>query len=212
MKGLWGWYFTLDLRRRGRLLLSLSIVLGCLAAWAVHTRLREMERQLGVRVEVIVASADIPANAEIQAEMLTWREVPLRYVLAGMVPATDQVDLVGGRAAVPIGQGQPVTRTLVVHPVSDLSLRSYTLTGSATVILGALEAGDRVDILAVYRAETGERSEIVMRDIQVVEVQADGKPAATLAVTQAQAEQLAWLENFGKQLRLLRRSQAGMGE
>lgn len=200
-------YQNLDLRRRGRMLLGLAVVLGTLTGWIANARTRELENQLGGRTLVLIAAQDIAPHTVIQREMLSLREIPLRYRMSGMIPLSQQESVVGWVTLVGVKAGDLVTENMLArHPQGDPDRRTYTLAASPKIVFGDLAQGDRVDVLAVYRADNQDRSEIAVRDIPVLSAAQVGRQAqVTLLVTAEQAERLAWFENFGQQVRLLRR-------
>jgi len=209
VKGIFRQLQLMDLRQRGRILVLFSLALGLGAGLLAHSQMQSLEAQLGSRADVLVAKRDITAETVIEPDLFTTKSVPLRFRLSGMVSDMDRPMLTGRVALVPIKAGHVVTSAMFAarRGVSDSNQRVYTLTASSTVIIGAIELGDQVDVLAVYEDRTTrtEVAEISLEGIKVLSVSQPGRPpTVSLSLTPEQAQRLAWYESFGKQIRLLR--------
>ena len=206
LRGLGHWYHAMDLRRRGRILLAASVLCGICAAWLVNRQITSLEQALGTTVPVLIAKEDIMTDKVLTEAMVTFREIPLRFVMPGMIPATDLKDVMSAKAIVTVKQGEIITQNSFETRTSDGTPRTYLMESSANVVFGGLQQGDRVDILVAYHADDTDRAEILLRDIPVLGVSVtDQHQDVTLSLSVAQAEKLAWYENYGKQIRLLKR-------
>jgi Flp pilus assembly protein CpaB len=204
------WFQGMNLRRRGGLLLSMAVVLGVATTVLISRYLATLEGQFGVQVMVLTAQTDIPAAQPIRDEMLTAKPVPARYLLPGMIRQGEKGRLLGRQLVSAVRSGQLVAESLLSPTTEvDTTPRAFSLLSSGRVIFDDLRAGDRVDVLAVYKLGSQEKVETVMRNLSVLGMKStEGRSTTmvTLSLTPTQSERLAWFENFGSQIRLLKRS------
>lgn len=199
-------YQNMDLRRRGQWLLASSLLLGCLTAWVVVEQVSAARQALGQFETVLVAAREIPSQTLIDRSMLESRPMPARYLLPGMLPKgmADQVE--GAVTVVPIQAGSPIIRSMLRESsAQDPDKRTYTLAASRQVVFAGLRQGDRVDVLAVFEHEKQGGTNFIIRDVEIVAAWENARVAhVTLSLTPDDAMLLAYYENFGRQLRLLR--------
>lgn len=194
-------------RRRAALLLGLALVLGGLAASDVSRREAALRTQLGPDVEVLVAARPLAAGRRLTAADLSVRRMPERFAPPGG-PVVPEL-LTGRRTAVPVDQGGPVTPLLLEQPepAGGLGVRKGERAAEVTAAAapGTVVAGSHVDVL-VTRERQGTR--LALQDVEVLGVRPapEGKLAATLRVTPAQAVFLADAGAFAREIRLLGRA------
>lgn len=200
-------YQTLDLRRRGRWMLVASILLGTLAGWAVTEQMDQLRRVHGTTVEVLVASRPITAQTVVTKEMLTSRAVPQRYVMKGMIAETERNQVVGSSVLISLPKDALLTADMLRSPTAqDSSTRPYMLSTSRQVVFWGLKQGDLVDVMAIYEADNDGKTALIAEAVPVLSAWEENRVGyISLAVSPNQAQMLAYFENFGKQLRILRR-------
>jgi pilus assembly protein CpaB len=214
-------------RRRGLLLLSVSLASGGLAASEVHERERSAARRLGPEVDVLVAARDLRAGARVGREALALRRVPARFVPPRALGSFAGV--VGARLAVPVRAGSYLEAGLF-RGTEDGSggggvapgRRAVTVEVAGGSALAGLAAGARVDVLvstetgaggghtvmALAGAEllgVGEAAGQAYGDGDGTEAPAGPTALATLRVTLRQAIYLTAADNFAQEIRLLAR-------
>jgi Flp pilus assembly protein CpaB len=193
----------------GQLLIATSLVLAALTAFSLQRYVASVEAQNGIIVKVLVAAEEIPPRTVLTEQMLDFRHGPLQAMLSGMVPADRTAELIGQTLLVGARKGDVITRAMTgAAQTTDPNLRAYPLYQSERVILPAdLAAGDTVDLLASFKDQNGKPvSKVVLTGLRVLHAQQqDRNYQVVLAVSAGDAETLAWHENFGQQLRLLRR-------
>lgn len=205
--------------RSAILLVVASVMLGLLSAGTALARLRRLEAQLGEEVPVVVAGAPIPAGEVIAPSALRVVGVARRYVFASSFQ--DPARVAGSVARVPLQPGEPVLASMLA-PADGLAAdqRVYTLAaGERVVVEPDIVPGDRVDVLGVYERGDRRLAEVLLQGAQVVRVQGaeggEGTPAAgggppsgwvriALRVSLEDTRVLAWVENFGQQIRVVR--------
>ena len=222
-------------RRRAFLMLALALACGGLAASEVGGRVRDVERQVGAPVPVVVAARDLAADAKLKRADLRLRQVPERYAARDSLSAPEQA--VGARIAVPLASGTQLTESQLAAG-SGTPARTgrdpgalrrgeraveVAVTGGAA--LGeAPGPGARVDVLVSTESREGPgRSFLALEDVELLalragggdgaaaparEDQPGGAPAtalATLRVTLRQAVYLTAAQNFAREVRLLSR-------
>jgi pilus assembly protein CpaB len=205
-------------RRRAFLLLGLAIVLGALAAANVSRREAAVEAQLGPLTPVVVARHALRAGHVLALTDLASRLVPGRYAPPG--GGAFAAALAGGRLAVPVPSGAPVTAALLVeHPASPAAAVArgqravdIVATGSAQAVVG----GARVDVLVTTeRRDRGPGiTRLALQDVAVLAAHAlpptdearQPRVLATLRVSAADAVYIAAAQSFAADIRLLARA------
>lgn len=216
-------------------MLALALACGGLAASEVGGRVREVERQVGAPVPVVVAARDLPADTKLKRADLHLRQVPERYAAPDSL--SDPGQATGVRIAVPIASGTQLSESQL-GGASDTPARGgrargtlrrgeraveVAVTGGAA-LADAAGPGARVDVLVSTESRDGPgRSFLALEDVELLalragaeggapaparEDQPDGAPAtalATLRVTLRQAVYLTAAQNFAREVRLLSR-------
>lgn len=190
-------------------------------------------------VPVVVARKAIPAHTKLTPDMLAVRQVVKELSLPG---AFGSVAAAAGKVTVsPLAEGEPVLKAAFepARAAGGLAaqipagLRALTLAvNEVSGVAGRLEAGDRVDAIAVFDKEvTGvDQAMLLLENLAVLALgkgvpggsgAGGGQPAAkgvspgytsvTLAVTPQQAVLVAQATKRG-QLQLVLRPASGAGE
>ena len=201
-------------RRRGALLIGLALVLGVLAASDVGRREAALARELAPLVDVVVATADLPAGKPVPAARLDVRRLPARWAPVGAAGSVGEV--AGATLAVDVPAGGYVTAADLAapEPAAGAGVRpgeravEVVAAGSPELVV----PGARVDVL-VTRDGAGTR--LALQDVEVLAAaaapQADGAAAAgahvaaTLRTTARQAVYLTAAQATGE-VRLLPRA------
>ena len=227
-------------RRRAFLMIALALACGGLAASEVGGRVREVERQVGAPVPVVVAARDLPADEKLKRGDLDVLQVPERFAAPDSL--SDREQAAGARAAVPIASGTQLTASQLGRGGSPArggrdpgGLRrgeravEVAVTGGAA--LGdAGGRGARVDVLVSTESRDGPgRSFLALEDVELLGLRAveegagaapdrgEGTGAAaptalaTLRVTVRQAVYLTAAQNFAREVRLLPRPPGDRG-
>jgi hypothetical protein len=197
-----------NLRRLGQVLLLVSIMLGSLVGYMLHSYVKGLEASYGTTVKAIVAADAIPARTVITDKMLKIHYIPLQAFLPGMVREESKAELIGQTLLVAVRPGDVVTLPMAgAAPSDNPNARSYSLAQTDRVVIPEdLTGADKVDLLASYKDKDGKLiTKVILQGVRVVNVKAEGRQrVVALALSSADAETLAWYENFGQQLRLLR--------
>ena len=148
------------------------------AGHRVSTVEKDIRRQANP-VEVVVASAPIPAGETFGVENLAKMAIPSSGTGRRNVPASDYELLVGARAKMAIDPGDPVLWTDVEEPYDTDLFSTAVLPGRRAMTLGVdatssfaglLHPGDRVDLLV---ERSGTNSSAWVRNIPVIAVDRD---------------------------------------
>ncbi|MGE5285495.1 MAG: Flp pilus assembly protein CpaB [Actinomycetota bacterium] len=141
----------------------------------VATVEKEIRRQSNP-VEVVVASAPIPAGETFDLRNLAKKAIPSSGTGARNVPAAEFELLVGARSKTAIDPGEPVLWTDVEEPYDTDAFSRVVLPGRRAMTLGVdttssfaglLHTGDRVDLLL---ERSGANAADWVRDIPVIAV------------------------------------------
>lgn len=147
----------------GRGIWIASISLGLLAALLAFLSLKSREEEVRAGwelVPVLVASADLPAGAVMDADSLARRPIPERFVTASVVKPEHLSLVVGQRLRAPIRSGDPVLWTHFDTAEGPEGLagvvrrrgRAVTVPlGEAGSVGGWVRPNDHVDVLGTLR-------------------------------------------------------------
>src|SRR5687768_17379219 len=108
--------------RRAVIMAIVCFLISITLIWAYTTvKRKEMTKEFGDEVDVIIAAKDIPEYGIIRAEMLTTTKVFKKFQQPQTV--ADFGEVIGKASYVPIYAGEQVTLTKLVHsdgkPVLD---------------------------------------------------------------------------------------------
>jgi pilus assembly protein CpaB len=209
-------------RRRGFLLLALSVASGALAAAQVNGHVSRVERRAGPMVPVAVAARDLRVGARLKTGDLAVRRVPAAYVPRGTLPSASEA--IGGRLVAPLAAGGYLSAQLLgTHSAQgDRPLRrgerAIEVAVSGGRALDAATPGTRVDVVVSTEPRDGPgRTFVALEGAELLALrpggaahEADGAArtataTATLRVTLKQAVYLSAAENFAREVRLLPR-------
>lgn len=212
------------MNRNSIIALVAGILFGGVAFYLLYQQASEIEKR-ATPVQVLVASAYIPAGSLLRPDMVEKKSVPESYVSPSAIHDTKEVG--GLMTMVPISAGEQILSNKFGIGEETLSLtlnpgyRAYTLEVNETTGVGnLLRPGNYVDILT--RLDSDKRSVVsfVFQNVQVIAVgqrlnwnsnsqtgstspDNSGYSTVTLALTPQQAETLMFLE--GRPLRLVLR-------
>ena len=220
-------------RRRGLLLISLSLASGGMAAAVVHDRVAGVERRLGPLVTVAVAAHDVAAGDRLRSRDIRLRRVPAAYVprdALGPNALTPAALAGAGRAGVPVAAGSYLTAGLLGGGAAPHSAalrpgqRAVEVAVAGGPALGAARHGSRVDVVVSTEPRDGPgRTFVAIAGAELLALRPAGdsdapQPAgapgpsegaravATLRVTLRQAVYLTAAQNFAREVRLLARA------
>ncbi len=210
-------------RRRGFLLLALSLARGALAAAQVNGHVSSVERRAGPMVPVAVALRDLRAGARLKPGDLAVRRVPATYAPRGTLPSASEA--VGGRLGAPLAAGGYLTAQLLGaqgaqggRPLQR-GERALELAVTGGRALNAATPGVRVDVVVSTEPRDGPgRTFVALEGVELLALR-EGSPGrdadngaarvatatATLRVSLKQAVYLSAAENFAREVRLLPR-------
>ena len=228
-------------RRRGLLLLSLSLACGGLAASEVARKVGEVEARVGRPVPVLVAREGLPAGKEIEPKMidrlLRVSDVPERF--APPDGLADPGEAAGLVPAVPVAAGSFLTAGHFAASRDAAGAggsllrpgeRAVEVAVAGGEALSSVGPGTRVDVLVSTEPRTGSGGTFVaLEGIELLGLGAtpgggaldpagsDGGAAgsatalATLRVTLRQAVYLTAAQNFAREVRLVPRPPGDRG-
>lgn len=195
--------------RRSKLFAVLAVVSGALAFALVDgyaARLEALRPVAGEPVPVVVAARSLVRGALLTEDAVAVRRIPAAFAPPGRIAAAEAV---AGRTLVSdVAEGEPITRTRLgvsggaVASLVPEGLRAFPI--SAGLVPGAVQAGDRVDVLATFG---GPRpyTDTVASGLEVIAILepedtlaaggADG-PSLVLLVSPEIAEALAYATAF----------------
>lgn len=200
----------------------LPALAGLVATLAVYLNFSPpaVEKKSAELVEVVVATAAVPAKTMLSGEMVEVVRMPREFVPQGALPSLDTA--VGKVTMVPLSQGEVVinTKLALENVKSGLSYhippgrRAITAVISpATAAGGLVEPGDRIDVVATISPENAEaRGVYLLEDLLVLAIdrvtEASGQSGGdkdgqtystmTLAASPRQAVLLSLAQDRGK--------------
>jgi pilus assembly protein CpaB len=215
-------------RRRGAILVSLSLACGGLAASRVQTRASEVEAQVGRLVPVLVTLEDVPPGGRLRPRRLAIRQVPERFAPRGGLASPEQA--AGQRVAGALAAGDYVTAGALAtetdgaggRPGTPIRRgeRSVEVAVAGGEELATAPPGTRVDVIVTTEPGSGAgggRTYVALQDVELLGARpaeaagaGDGPAAhatttATLRVTLRQAVFLTAAQSFAREIRLLAR-------
>jgi pilus assembly protein CpaB len=174
--------------RTNRLIFYGAITLALLAAILVFAALAnfggdETTASIGDTVDVVVASQDIDAGDEINADMVELASLPVNALVDEAF--TDEALVVGTRAQVRVARGDQLAPSKVVGEGDDgegvafiipAGMRAMSVEVTEETSVGGLVLpGDRVDVIVVAETTVGEgndvaRGVLLLQDVEVLAV------------------------------------------
>jgi pilus assembly protein CpaB len=194
-------------RRRGPILVIISLLLAVMAAWVANAWLAmRASAKIGPPPEpVVTAVVDMPLGTKLKAEQLAVIQVPPGTAPKGSFQRT--ADLVGKVTTTPVVAGEILLEQRVgkgggLSSIVDKNMRAVTVRVDDMIgVTGFMAPGNRVDVIST-RAEPGGgpvRATTILSNVKVIAVdqtvpQDSSQPvvvhAVTLMVTPADAELL----------------------
>jgi pilus assembly protein CpaB len=204
------------MKKPGTILL-MAVVLGALVSAWVYNLIRAKDRQVeaalrataGDTLDLVVAAAEIPIGARIEASQERTTRWPLDAEPEGAIRKPEEV--VGQIARVTIGKNRPVVGgdlvsagvgllpMLITEGMRAMSVKVDSVTG----VSGFITPNSRVDVLVAGkpegRGDDQERSKLILQNVRVLATgksieQQDEKPVevpnVTLLVSPEEAEKL----------------------
>lgn len=162
--------------------MPMGLFCGVLAAVMVFAFLQEQERRISgpppPRVSVVVARTDVPSGARLTPEMIGAQQVLAETRHPQAVQLTGEA--VGKLTLYPLVKGEQVLASRLADKPKATSLAGVVPAGrravavAATDVVGAgglIQAGDRVDVLAVFESRDGTKaSSIAVLSLENIEV------------------------------------------
>jgi pilus assembly protein CpaB len=155
--------------------LAVSAIAALLGAFLLFLYLREFEQTMsgGERVSLLTTTKPIQRGQVLTDDMLGVRDVPLAYVEARAVKATERAKVLGIRVGQPLNAQDLVTWTDLAIAAEDRDLSSLIQFGSRAVTVRAgtgeetkgyalIHPGDYLDVLATSDNHADSRSSAVL--------------------------------------------------
>lgn len=199
------------LRRRALFLFVACLVLLFGGIWSYQAQQADTLQALGETIDVVVAARDLDAWVALTDQDVKVRQVPKLYTGPDRITAPDE--LIGKMLTVPIPAGAGIPN-YTVYPGPELHQgeRTWELRQGTNILLDSqISPGDRVDVLAALSSSGSEAIQHVLSGARVVAVQRKEKEfTILLAVTLDQGRVLMEVENFARQVRVVRDPMAWM--
>jgi pilus assembly protein CpaB len=197
----------LEEKRRSLMFLFISVVFAVLAGALFYGKVKAINNQVGDYVPVLVAKQPIAARTPITPEMFESRLVPRKFAFASFL--TDGTQISGHVSLVPLEKGEVVTTAMLkqIPKMSAERMRLVSLTQSERVLFDdVFNALDRVDIVASYQEADRPVTKLLLEDVTVGRVTEDKDRVAAIGVELSveDAQKLIFMQNFGRQIRVLK--------
>jgi pilus assembly protein CpaB len=180
------------------------------------------EQEANQKGPIVYAAKDIPEGSEITADALEQREELITKIPAGAMTSPSQG--VGGLAAYPVQQGQPVMSSVVKPRIAQQGFEGKIKDGFRAVtfgidsnagVAGFISPGAHVDILCITGNAADTKAAPVLSDVEVIavgttyrkapgETQATQASSITVLVNPEDAEKLVKAVTAGKPYLTLR--------
>jgi pilus assembly protein CpaB len=213
-----------ETKRRGTIFTTVAIVLAFITAFLLFSYLNRYERELGDKINVVVAAQDIPAKTVVTEDMVKVDALPMKYVrdsyIRHVIDAVGQITLIG------IGEGDILQSNQLIRGLDfDADKTAVTIgVDEVTGVGGLVSPGDYVNVLVSFvNEETKVKKTFVL--LQNKRVLAVGTTSTelgigpleellpegggqvrggtvTLALSVDEATQLTYASNFAQEVRL----------
>jgi pilus assembly protein CpaB len=217
-------------RRRGLLLLALSLASGALAASLVRDRVASVERRVGPLVSVAVAARDLPPGGRLHPRNVRLRRVPAAFVPRDAL--RPEAIAAGGRVGGPVAAGSYLTTGVLAggRPQPAAALRPGQRAVEVAVASGPAPGasgapGSRVDVVVSTEPREGPgRTFVAIEGAELLGLRSLGDrgagldagaaegargaatAVATLRVSARHAVYLTAAQNYAREVRLLARA------
>lgn len=207
-----------ETRRRAFVFLVFSIALALAATVLFSSYMKEKETSLGEMAVIYIANKSIPAGERITMDMIGSSEIPKKYVTDSYIQNLQDLD--GKVSMVPIPQDGIITKPMLRNNnLVNGEFRQVVLRAPFAVFDDRIDVLDKVDLVASYEQTGSEgqgdtrRTQVLLRDVSVNSV--SKKDDETLSIGVAlpldQADDVIWMLNYGKELRVLKSGNAKVG-
>lgn len=210
------------------LLLSAVAALVSLGLGQVYLKRLEAEISGGPKIPLLVAAQDLPAGELLSESSLALRDVPLAYVEARQVKASELKKVLGTRLAAGLKASETLEwsdlgkfsdRSRVLSGLVQQGQRAVAIDGRSADFQGLLRPGDRVDVLLTTSAKEATSTTVtLLQNLLVLSVGANiaradeetaksfSRGGATVSATPAQAQVLTQAQERGRLTLVLRNS------
>jgi pilus assembly protein CpaB len=211
------------------LLLSAAAAVVSLGLGQFYLKRLEAEVSGGPKIPVLVAAQDLPAGELLSESSLALRDVPLAYLEARQVKASELKKVLGTRLAAGLKVSESLQwsdlgkfsdRSRVLSGLVQQGQRAVAIDGRSADFQGLLRPGDRVDVLLTTSGKDAASTTITLvQNLLVLSVggniaRADEENAkgfsrgggATVSATLAQAQVLTQAQQQGRLTLVLRNS------
>jgi pilus assembly protein CpaB len=215
---------------RSTLILGLALVMGMLAALAIHhtieRRLQDIDARAtaGGTLRVLVPKTDLARGTPLTSKVVAVREVPAEWVHSNAVTPDQFERIENQRLAHPAMRGETLLWSLLEAPRAP-SFASRLRAGRRAItvpvdevssISGMIEPGDRIDLLAAVRKDQRAVLFALLQDVTVLAtgaragVEADGRDGRrsyttlTLEAAADDAQRVLAAREMGKLAAVLR--------
>ncbi|GLX68715.1 Flp pilus assembly protein CpaB [Paenibacillus glycanilyticus] len=206
-----------DTRRRAFLFLIFSIGLGLAATIMFSSYMNKKETSLGEMVSIYVASKEIPAGQLITKDMLSMTDIPRKFATDSYVQTA--ADLNGKVSMVPIPEKGIITKPMLRNNnLVNGEYRQVVLRAPFAVFDDQIDVLDKVDLVASYeqkdpKAAKGteeRRTQVLLKNVSVNNVSKKDNEIVSIGVALplSEAKDLIWMLNYGKEIRVLKSSNA----
>ncbi|WLR52586.1 SAF domain-containing protein [Bacillus tianshenii] len=204
----------LESKRRAIILLIISFLLAAVAGFLILQKMKELNTQLGAKVEVYVAAGDIASRTLIQPDQIKTIEMPQKYANESFV--TSESALKGKVTVVPLSEGDLITKNIIkpATVLRDENHRLVTMLASEKIRFDQeLEALDRVDIIISNVVNDKPVTKVFMKDVLVAMVAKnnDSFSGVALEIPFEEASKLIHQQHYAQMIRVLK-SNVGKGE
>ncbi len=207
--------------RTNRRLVLIALVFACLAGLGIYLFLSNLQTAATIEHTdgVVVALTNIPARTVINSSMVEVQRVPKGTSHGQAFTALDQV--VGKTTTGTIVAGEQVLQSRLFSNAESAGLSYQLEKGKRAVSVGInsriavaylVRPGDAVDVLLSYEqlkvdSQRESHTAVMLQNILVLavggELRAGSRAPAdaetiTLAVSPAEAEKIAWAEDYGR--------------
>jgi len=178
---------------RNKLVFGLALFFGLLAAFLTYFYLHHVTTQTQNRVytQIVMATQDIPINTTITNEMVELKPFPTE--LRNNKELVDVSEAVGKISVIGISKGEVILQGRIIKPGESTDKLAYTIpkglramsipVNEVSGVANMIRRGDRVDIITGIANASGERSVVVLQNIEVLAV---GTSIAQTAVPSAE--------------------------
>jgi Flp pilus assembly protein CpaB len=183
-------------RRRMPFYIIIAILLAVLAGGLTFTFLEQLQAESVPTGQALIALQDIRPGAEITANMVEVRRVPIAQLPRDA--ATDASQAVGRVAALPIVEGEVIIAERLAGTTAESGLSSKLPDGRWALVLTrgwlispvpAVKRGDRVDLVAYATGDPRTEAGVVVSAVEIIDFSGSSSSpeSLTLAVDLDQA-------------------------